>query len=107
MRIVDTLQVSDELKEAMKVEIDIKGIAQCTLLPALCNRLEVLEMNMPSSLSFQTDPLLKMMILDASRNGSTVFQHLHDLGLYGCRRMETEDLVAVVKLAPCAPHSSK
>jgi len=98
MRIVDTLQVSDELKEAMKVEIDIKGIAQCTLLPALCNRLEVLEMNMPSSLSFQTDPLLKMMILDASRDGSTVFQHLHDLGLYGCRRMETEDLVAVLKL---------
>jgi len=54
MRIVDTLHVSDELRESLKLEIHVKGIPQCTLLPALCNRLEVLQMKMPSS--FGLDP---------------------------------------------------
>ena len=96
MDIVDTLQVSHELKEAMKVEIDIRGIPQCILLPALCNRLEVLEID--SSMFFEIAPLLKLMILDACRNGSTVFQHLRDLALYGGKSMKLEDLTAIMKL---------
>jgi len=103
LKVVDGLEVTKDLKSDMKRCVQKRSrplpepFPLHTILPAICKRLRVYEINLCKGVDQET---LKAMMSDAARNGSTVFQHLREMDITGERYSMDLDLLTTILRIP-------